>query len=270
MALTGRPLIALTLLATAAVITATILLWSRSGRWRLVLRPAGVLLCEALVVLSAGLIVNRHEQFYPSWQALAGDTGPAPATAERAAGRLDSSFGPRLTVTWRPPGSAAWRLAGGTTVSVPRGYLGARGSVPALIALGGRPAGADLVRVAADPTKQTTATALAGLPSALAAELRLTGHGWALLASSTDADLAARLAGVDPGRFAALVVVGALPAGFRPPPFVAVAVARPATTHGRLPHGVTGLTGSWTAATRWAAAQTPAPLAAPEVLPAVA
>ena len=267
MSLVGLPLIALTLLATAAAITGTTLLWSRYGRWRLLSRSAGLLLCEALVVLSVGLIANRHEQFYPSWQALAGDTGTVPATAVRAAGRLDSSFGQKSTVAWQPPGSAAWHLAAPATVSVPPGYLAARGSYPALIALGGRPSGDGLIRVTVDPTRQTTATALTGLPAALGADLRLTGHGWALVASSAHAILAARLTGRDPGRFAALAVVGGLPAGFRRPPFVAVAVIRPATAHGHLPRGITALTGSWATAARWAAAQTPAALAAPAILP---
>ena len=270
MTLTGLPLIALAVLATAAAITGTTLLWSRYGRWRLLSRSAGVLLCEALVVLSAGLIANRQEQFYPSWQALAGDTGTVATSAGRPAGRLDSSFGLKSTVTWQPPGSAGWHLAGAATVSIPPGYLASRGSYPALISLGGSPAGGDLVRVVADPTARTSTADLAGLPAALSGNLRLTGHGWALLASAAQAGLAARLAGADPGRFAALAVVGGPPAGFRPPPFVAVAVVRPKAAHSRLPRGVTALTGSWAAATRWAVAQTPAPLAAPEILPPAA
>jgi lysyl-tRNA synthetase class 2 len=269
MALTGLTLIALTMLATAAAVAGTILLWSRFGQWRLLSRTVGVLLCEALVVLSVGLIANRHEQFYPSWQALAGNTGTKSTTAPRKAGRLDGLFGPgRSKLAWRPPGSAAWHLTSSAEVAVPPGYR-AHPSFPALLALGGRPPASGLVSVVAYPAVRTSAAALADLPALLGVDLRVTGHGWALVASSAQAGLAARLVQDDPGRFAALAVVGKPPAGFRPPPVpgVAVAVARPAAVRGALPPGVTALTGSWPAATAWAVAQTALPLAAPEVLP---
>jgi len=268
MALTGVALIALTLLATAAAIAATTLVWGRFGRWRPVSRSAGVLLCEALIVLSAGLIANRHEQFYPSWQALAG-TGTTTTTAVQPPARLDSEFGPgTTTVLWRPPGSAAWRLASNAQVTVPRGYLGSHGSFPALVALGGKPAGGDLVRVTARPTSKTTAATLANLPALLGADLRVTGHGWALVSSSAFAPLAVRMVEADPGRFAALALVGGPPRGFRCPPGVAVAVARTASARGALPRGVTPLTGTWAAAAGWAVTRSPLPLAAPQVLPA--
>jgi len=271
MALTGVALIALTMLATAAAIAATTLLWNRFGRWRPLVRSGGVLLCEALVVLSAGLVANRHEEFYPSWQALAGDTGTSATTAPRPAGRLDSAFsGGGSTLVWQPAGSAAWRLVSRPEVAVPAGYAASSGSYPALVALGGQPAPADLVRVTALPTRQTSAAALAYLPALLGVDLRVTGHGWALLASSARAALAARLVAADPGRFVALAVVGALPPGFRSPPGVAVAVARPPSGRGGLPRGAVALAGSWAAATGWAVKQTPAPLAAPEVLPTAA
>lgn len=267
MALTGVPLIALTVLATAAAIAVTTLFWGRFGRWRPVTRSAGVLLCEALIVLSAGLIANRHEQFYPSWQALAG-TGTKTTTAVQPAGRLDADFGPgTTTVVWRPTGSAAWRLASNAQVTVPHDYVGSQRSFAALVALGGKPAGGDLVRVIALPTSKTTPGALANLPSLLGADVRVTGHGWALVSSTADASLAARLIEADRGRFAALALVGGPPPGFRWPPEVALAVARPASARGKLPRGVTPLTGTWAAAAGWAAARTPLPLGAPQVLP---
>ena len=68
MSLTGLPLLLLSACATVLVTAATIRLWRRR---RPAVRIAGVLLIEALVVLTAGLEVNRNEQFYPSWQALA-------------------------------------------------------------------------------------------------------------------------------------------------------------------------------------------------------
>jgi hypothetical protein len=269
MELTGIPLILLTLVAAAAAVAGTILLWSRFGRWRLLSRAIGVLLCETLVVLSVGLIANRQEQFYPSWQALSGDTGTKSTTAARRAGRLDASFGPgRSTLAWQPPGSAAWHLKSNAEVAVPPGYR-AHPAFPALLALGGRPAASGLVSVVAYPAVRTSAATLADLPALLGVDLRVTGHGWAVVAAAAQAKLAAQLVQDDPGRFAALVVVGKPPAGFRPPPVpgLAVAVARPASMRGTLPVGVTALSGSWPAATAWAVAQTALPLAAPQVLP---
>ncbi|MDT5040031.1 MAG: hypothetical protein QOE51_1016 [Actinoplanes sp.] len=236
MALTGIPLILLAVLATAAVGTATALLWSRYGRWRLVSRTLGVLLCEVLAVLTVGLVANRHEQFYPSWQALAGRTGTTGTTAAPPAGRLDDSLGPdRLRLPWRPPSSVTWGLASPAQVAVPQTYLTTHGAFPALLALGGQPTVADLVRVVANPGRQTTAAALAGLPGRLAQDLRVTGHGWVLVAAAPAAVLATELIRADPGQFAALAIVGTPPRGFTPPPGVAVAVAvavRPPTRGG--------------------------------------
>jgi lysyl-tRNA synthetase class 2 len=311
MALTGLPLIAVCGLLALATGAATVLLWSRFGRWRLVSRTVGLVVCEVLAVLAVGLVANRHEQFYPSWQALEGDTGTATRTAVQAAGRLDGTFtGGRLQADWRPAGSAGWHLAGTARVTVPGDYPGGHDSYPALLTLGGQPSPASLVQVTVDPGKQTTASSLADLPARLAADLRVTGHGWALVTSSAAAPLAVQLIRADPGRFATLAVVGGLPQGVRPPAGVAVAVssapaktARPAKTaktaepakaakpartakpvakskhptarpvrlriHRTRPHRFTPtvLTGSWSAATAWAVAQTPLPLAAPEVLP---
>jgi hypothetical protein len=291
MALTGIPLIALCLLLTAAAGAATVVLWSRFGRWRLVSRPIGLVLCECLVVLSAGLAANRHEQFYPSWQALAGDTGTATRTAGRAAGLLDGSFSPgRLTLAWHPAGSAGWHLASPAQVSVPRAYLGGDHSYPVLLALGGRPDPAGLGRVTVDPGRHTGAASLAGLTGLLSADLRVTAHSWALVTSAACAPLAGRLIRAYPGRFATLAVVGGrsqtvlAPAGVTVATTSAAPAARPAAkiraglpvarptglrTRAHRPHRAasTVLTGSWAAATAWAAEQTPLPLAPPEVLP---
>jgi hypothetical protein len=286
-ALTGVPLIATALLATAAAITATALLWSRFGRWRLLSRTAGVLLCELLVVLSVGLVVNQREQFYPSWQALAGDTGTNTMTAQRPPGRLDARLAhdpaavrAATTLTWQPTGAAQWRLAGPPDVVVPAGYSGRTSATyPALIELGGgvaarHAAGADpgVVAVVAVPSRRTTAAALGSLPVALAQDVRVTRRGWALVVAAAQTPLAARLAEAEPDRFAALVVVGgsALPAGVRSDPALAVAVVRSTAGSPLLP-GVAALTATpkqaWTVATEWAVRQAPQALAAPLVLP---
>ena len=123
MKLTGLPLIVTAALLALAVIAATVLLWSRFGRWRLLSRFAGLVLAEALVVGTVGLIANRSEEFYPSWQALRGDTGTTSSTTPPPAGRLDAQLaGGRSSLPWKPASLASWHLAGTPTVVLPHDY----------------------------------------------------------------------------------------------------------------------------------------------------
>jgi hypothetical protein len=265
MRLTGLPLIVLVVLTTGGAVAGTVVCWHRGGRWRWPVRTGGVLLCETLVLLSAGLIVNRQQDFYPSWQSLTGETGPAATVTARPAGDLDASFGPgTLSAGWQPAGWTGWHLQAVPRVTVPAGYPDARLSYPALVALGVQPARADVVEVDAQPSTATTVDALAELPGRLSAGTRVTGHGWALVAGPPSALLATGLAERDPGRFTALALTGPPPPGFRcPPAGVTVAVAAPRGLP--LPCGAVRLAGS--AVTGWAVAQTALPLAAPQVLP---
>jgi hypothetical protein len=120
MSLTGVPLIGVAVLATAVTATATVLLWSRFGRWRFLSRTGGILLAIAAI----GLVVNRADMFYPSWAALEGRTGTTAVAVARPAGRLDGLVrsSAAVTVPWRPAGAAAWRLAGAPHVVFPAGY----------------------------------------------------------------------------------------------------------------------------------------------------
>jgi hypothetical protein len=269
--LTGVPLLSLAVLGTAATVAGTVRLWSRFGRWRLVSRTAGVLLAEALTVLSIGLAVNRQDEFYPSWEALAGHTGTAVVTADRPAGRLDA----------RLHGSAAavvpWNSA---SLVVPAHYL-SRPAVtyPAVLALAGPGADAKAAVTAAKRLAAVSVVAtpsgyagLVPLPADLGQDMRVTSRGWALVAGAKQAALAERLIRAAPGRFVALAVVGgAAPRGL--PPGVALAVVGGAAPRG-LPPGVAlaeeRQADSWTAAEGWAAGQTSQPLAAPEQLPTAA
>ncbi|GAB1640321.1 hypothetical protein [Krasilnikovia sp. MM14-A1259] len=288
MALTGLPLIALAVLVAVAAGAATVRFWSLPGRWRLPVRVAGVLLAEALVVASAGLVLNRHEQFYPSWAALAGDTGTRARATVTAAGRLDDQLGRTVKPPpWRPAGWTAWRLATAPVLLVPPAYRARRAATfPALLELvapGGaaaaeRAAAADpdAVRVVLVPTGRTAAAALANLPAALARDVRVTSRGWAVVATSAQAGLAAGLVRADQ-RFSALALVGAGPAPRPGTPGVAVRNAGAATGPAAAPvvPGVAvrrvGATGpaaaAWALGDAWAAEQTPQPLAAPVVLP---
>ncbi|MCO8275991.1 hypothetical protein M1L60_35980 [Actinoplanes sp. TRM 88003] len=185
MTLTGWPLIALAAAATVAAVTVTVLTWPRGGRLRPVTRTAAVLLTESLVVVTVGLVVNRHEEFYPSWSALRGDTGTV-AVAERArVGSLDAHMR-SARFTWRPPGLAAWRLAGPPTVTLPHGYRERPGMAFPVVLLFDAPgrATADAVTVTLTPTAGTTAAALRSLPGELGRALRVTAIGWDVLGDS--------------------------------------------------------------------------------------
>jgi hypothetical protein len=248
MSLTGVPLIVVAMVATAVSVAATVLLWSRFGQWRYVTRIAGVLLGEVLIVTGVGLVANRGEQFYPSWEALGGRTGAAAAAVPQATGRLDRTLaaGP---VRWQPPDAASWRLSGAPTLEVPRGYRTSRiMTYPVVLELRGRgrtPA-PGAVTVTLPATARTTAASLASLPADLARDVRVDAQGWVVVAPAARAALADALLRAEPGRFAGLALVGAR----RPVRVAAAHLAR-----------------SWTAAVAWASGQTAAPLTPPVVLP---
>lgn len=62
---TGAPVIISVVLGVVVALTVTVVTWNRGGRLRLVPRSAGVLLTEALLLFSVGLIVNRSQQCSP-------------------------------------------------------------------------------------------------------------------------------------------------------------------------------------------------------------
>lgn len=299
MPLTGWPLIALAMSGSVSAVAATVWVWNRGRPLRFALRTAGVLLTEALVLLSAGLVVNRSEQFYPSWAALfdAGDTGiPAYQTV---AGRLDgqladqagrSEDGPRL-LPWQPAGWDGWRLARAPTVAIPAGYLRHpqwRYSVVLVVTepAAGWPGPAGMtvaagvsrdVLVFVTTTARTPVEALAsGLPGDLRHDLRVTAHRWALVTSPAEAGLARRAVLAAPAQYPAVATVQAALLPAIPAPALADRVPPdgPPAGNGRddtagLPAGIESRTvGAGAAlaalctAVRWSAAQTPPPLAA--------
>jgi hypothetical protein len=235
--------------AAGAMAAGTVLLWSRYGRWRFVTRIAGVLLIEALVVAGAGLIVNRADQFYPSWPALAGQTGTAAAAWATDPGRLDRALHGG-TLRWRPADLRRWHLVTVPVLTVPPGYAtDRRNAFPVVLSLaGGAPiAATGTVTVVAPPSARTTVAALSSLPADLAGDLRVSPSGWAIVAPARKAGFAAQLIRSDPGRYAALALIGS-----GRPPRMAVPVRMCADP---------------VRADAWAAGQTGAPLAAPVRLP---
>jgi hypothetical protein len=207
MRLTGAPLILLVGLATAATGTGTVLLWRRR---LLPLRVAGILLAEVLVVAGVGLVVNRAERFYPSWQALRGDTGTTTTTAATPSGLLDGRFAGASEIVWRPSAESRWKLAGPPRIVVPAGYRArAHDTFPVVLALvpAARPALAearrlhDAVTVVLVPTRGTTAAALRTLPDGLRRDVRVTTGGWDVVSTGRTATLAAALVRTQPPGF---------------------------------------------------------------------
>jgi hypothetical protein len=202
--LTGRPLLMLTGAAAVLVTAATVRLWRR--RW-IPMRILGLLLAEVLAVATVGLEVNRREDFYPSWQALAGDTGTKTEVRTRPPGRLDDDLAPGTAIAWRPPGWTSWRLARAPVVVAPASYRRLPQDtfpvVLALVAAAGPALAAarrvpDAVTVVAVPTRDTTAAALRSLPEELRRDVRVTTTGWDLVAASRQAELGAALAASGP------------------------------------------------------------------------
>lgn len=285
MALTGRPLIVLAVLGTLAVLAATVLSWRWGRRRRFLLRPFGVLLTEAMLLLTVGLIVNRAEQFYPTWSALTQHARTSGTTFAVPPGGLDGQLralaGPALdgsvTLTWQPGGSSGWHLAQAPTVVTPAGYLlhpgwrypallvlddGTTGWTPAAETAAARGATATdpAVVVFARTTAATTVDTLTTtLPGALGHDLRVTGRRWALVAAPGDAALARRVVTAAPARYPAVALITR--AG---PPRAAkiTAVALRPAADPPLPAGIdVTTTSALPAALAWACRQTPPPLA---------
>jgi hypothetical protein len=236
MPLTSVLLIALAFLGTAVVVAGTVWVWGRSWRLRLLPRMVGVLLIEALLLFSVGLVVNREEGFYPTWEALvASDSGDAAAPAyHTVAGRLDQQLaalagarsGKPQALPWQPAGWTGWRLAAAPTLVVPAGYLQHpqwRYSVVLVVANAGPgwpAAGQDsaALRLAAGASRDVVAfvtttpgtsaqTLTTDLPDRLGHDLRVTGHRWAMVTSLADARLAQQAVVAAPAQYPAVVTV---------------------------------------------------------------
>ena len=227
MSLTGRAIILLSAALIVLAAATTVGLWRRGGRWRTPIRVAGLLATEVLVMLTAGLIVNRGERFYPTWQALAGSHG-AENVARPAAGRLDRALAASNVVRWSPPEASGWRLAAPPVLIVPVDYARhADRSYPVIVVLtsADRVASiraeaastADALTVVAVPTPGTTAADLTTLPTRLAQDARAAVTGWAIVADDAHTTLARQWHGLVSGRFR-LVTSGLATAVDRLPP----------------------------------------------------
>ncbi|GAA2657130.1 hypothetical protein [Paractinoplanes durhamensis] len=203
MSLVGLPLILLTWALAIGAVAATVRGWRLAGRWRMPVRIVGLVVVEALVVAGAGLIVNRQDSFYPSWQALGGAASvvTVPSTS---AGRLDGTLDSHAAVTWSPPEAAAWHLAAAPQLIAPSDYAATPArTFPVILVLTTtteaaeiRPA-AGALTVALAPTADTTVAALADLSGRLARDARVTDR-LVILADGPWASLAAGWPGRPP------------------------------------------------------------------------
>jgi len=231
MSLTGIPLIVLSAVLTVLVAAGTVAAWRRGGRWRLPVRVAGLLALEILIGLTAGLIVNRNEGFYPSWQALGGGQDTT-SVAPPPSGRLDHALYGSTALPWKPAGAPQWQLAGSPLLIVPPGYAEhSDRAYPVIVVLtsADRVAAvrtqaertADALTVVAVPTRGTTAAALSTLPDMLERDARAAGTGWAIVADAAHTALARQWHNLAPARFRTVTGALATAADRLPPPLAA-------------------------------------------------
>jgi len=274
-------LILLVAFGMLAVVAATALVWDRFGRVRHVLRATGVLLAEVLLLITGGLVVNRSEQFYPTWDALLDTKGTdetavtntddktyrsTPGELDRTiAARAGHQAGAAQTFPWQSADWHGWGLAAAPTVITPPGYLlHPAWSYSAVVVLGRWTAaemasaarratatGISAVVVFVTTTAATTARQIAtALPGQLDRDLRVTTHRWAIVAAGPDTALAEGAVGDAALRYPSIAVDRAT----APPAGVTSAAV------------VTGNDPLYSALS-WAIARTPPPLATPQPSP---
>jgi len=289
-ALTGLPLLVLAIAAALAAFGLTIRYWPRGGRWRILTRTTGVLVCEALVLFTAGLVVNRAlDNLFPSWTTLLHqDSAPPPAALAAPRSRLDAWLHTRaaqgaregLVVDWTPPAARSWSLSAIPVLAVPPDYFtatAARFPVVVVVTPDGVPPPIDPPAIVVvlrtdrlDPTFLTRT-----LPAALGADLRVAPHGWGVV--GVGADAAAGLDALDRDSARYWSAVAAADAADRLPDAVFaprdLAGGQAALTIAGGSGGALPATGRvqvvgpvperLPAALRWVYAHLPAPLAAP-------
>ncbi|UQU67761.1 hypothetical protein COUCH_16430 [Couchioplanes caeruleus] len=200
MRLTGFPLILLAGGAAVGTVALTVRMWPRGGRWRPLTRTVTSVCAELLVVLTVGLVVNRYQSFYPSWQALSGgDT------------RQVTVGGPVMTGQEVPDFRTAagrWHLRAAPRISVPADYPARPGVTFPLLVVLHAPADAqavhaaaartpDVVGVAVAPTAATSPADVRSLLDEVRRSVRVSDHGWAVVTDRPHRALADRIAGRD-------------------------------------------------------------------------
>jgi hypothetical protein len=245
MGLTSNALIVLAIVATVAAAVLLVVVWrrpsiARRGGVRAVLARSGtLLLCEALLLLSVGLVLNRQLDLYPTWESLLGETAANSGTSTITKGLTGwlgtkAADGARdgLLFPWRPNGEAAWHLATAPLAFVPAAYFQqttANFPVVVVVAPSGATAaqgtwdGSDVARLVQKDrpvvvvfvrTDRPNATLLGTtLPAALDHDLRVSAHGWAIVGVGGAAPAAVAAAGRNANRYGITAAVTSGTAG---------------------------------------------------------
>ncbi|OLB81610.1 MAG: hypothetical protein AUI14_02750 [Actinobacteria bacterium 13_2_20CM_2_71_6] len=241
MSLTGLPLLVLSIVASAGAFVLTIWSWQRGGPWRVVVRTLGVLLCEALVLFSTGLVVNRAlGDLFPSWSALLNQdrAAPPPTVVAAPATKLDAWLHGRavegahngLVFEWKPTGEAGWHLSAPPVIYVPPEYFSATSAhFPVVLVVA--PAKSGPAQGAWDPNKinllvprgndDATPAVIVFLrtdhpdepllsrvlPKFLDGDLRTAARGWGVIGIGSDAAVGLDVLTEEPLRFWSAVAV---------------------------------------------------------------
>jgi hypothetical protein len=246
--LTGVPLLVLGIVLALGALAGTVWFWRGTAWWRPITRIAGVLACEALILFTAGLVVNRSLEIFPSWSALFNrhHAAPPPTVVADPTTRLDVWLHSRavegarngLVFEWRPSGVATWHLAAAPVIYVPPRYFTAKTArFPVVLVVAPGKAGpaqgawdphklnsvvphadaevnpAVLVFLRTDHADETVLTQV--LPSQLDEDLRTAGRGWAVVGLGAEAPAGFTALTRDPARFWFAVAVDGAP---RPAP----------------------------------------------------
>ncbi len=251
MSLTGLPLLVVSILAALVAFAATIWSWHRGRWWRAVTRTIGVLVCEALVLFTVGLLANRSLDIFPSWSALLDQDRKAPPPTVVAADpttKLDDWLRTRavegthngLVFQWRPTDTESWHLTAEPVVYVPPRYFSDRAaSFPVVLVVAPGAAGpaqgawdshrvnllvprsdtdvSPAVIVFLRTDRPDPAVLTAAVPKMLDGDLRTISRGWAVIGIGADGAVGFDALTADPVRFWSAVAVadntGILPKG---------------------------------------------------------
>ncbi len=245
MGLTGLPLLVISIIVSLSAVAGTVWFWRGGEWWRPVARTVAILVCEALVLFTTGLAVNRALDIFPSWSTLFHQhrAAPPPTAVADPATRLDDWLRGRtlegarngLVFEWRPGGAATWHLSTAPFVYVPPRYFTAKAArFPVVLLVAPAQAGpaqggwdphkvSVLVRRAdrdVDPavlvflrTDHPDDMLIRKLPEQLDEDLRTSARGWAVVGVGPAAPLAFDALPRDPLRFWAAVAVSETPGG---------------------------------------------------------
>jgi len=237
--LTGLPLLVVSVVGVLGSFALTIWSWSRGGWWRPIVRTAGVLACEALVLFTVGLVVNQQLEIFPSWSSLLNQDrkAPPPTVVADPTTKLDVWLHGRavegthngLVFEWKPADAASWQLAAAPVVYVPPRYFSlTTAHFPVVLVVAPAKAGPEqgawdahkvnllvprsdaevpavIVFLRTDHPDEAALTR--AVPKMLDGDLRTITRGWAVIGIGTDAAVGSAALAADPLRFWSAVAI---------------------------------------------------------------